>query len=330
MGPEPFVSHRAWDADRKVRFLHHLSDKGDVRAACAIVGMSRTSAYLLRRRDGAFAQGWQAALVLARQHVEDVLATRALDGVEEAVWFRGELVGMRKRYDARLLLAHLGRLDRLAGADGEAALHMAQRFDEVLALVAGEAAGADLSEDEAFDDGGEALREAALAREGQEGPLDPLPLPPVRAAYALAEAEPAYIAAREDWLDETDALDREYEELHGWQAAEEGPKDADGPDYPPPPDFAPFHAASAARWDRWQARAFDRVDGAIGPVEFKSLGGLGEWGLGGGPEGFPLDRVNRVNLGPISREATACAGGSARARRSRGSPCRLRPARRWW
>ncbi|MFD1958902.1 hypothetical protein ACFSHP_07045 [Novosphingobium panipatense] len=95
--------------------------------------MSRTSAYLLRRRDAAFAAGWEAALVLARRHVEEVLATRALDGVEEAVWFRGELVGSRRRYDTRLLLAHLARLDRVAE---ETADH-AGRFDEALALVAG-------------------------------------------------------------------------------------------------------------------------------------------------------------------------------------------------
>ncbi|MEE4453824.1 hypothetical protein [Novosphingobium resinovorum] len=99
----------AWDASRKVRFLDHLSRKGDVRSACARVGMSRTSAYVLRRRDAVFAQGWRAALVLARAHVEEVLATRALDGVEEAVWFRGELVGTRRRYDTRLLLGNCSR-----------------------------------------------------------------------------------------------------------------------------------------------------------------------------------------------------------------------------
>lgn len=41
-----------------------------------------------------------------------MLVTRALDGVEVPVWFRGEKVGTRRLYDTRLLLAHLGRLDR--------------------------------------------------------------------------------------------------------------------------------------------------------------------------------------------------------------------------
>ncbi|WP_404482223.1 hypothetical protein [Novosphingobium sp. BL-52-GroH] len=259
----PFVSHTAWDPARKVRFLDHLAGKGDVRAACAAVGMSRTSAYLLRRRDGLFAQGWAAALVLARAHVEEVLATRALDGVEEAVWFRGECVGTRRRFDTRLLLAHLGRLDRAAqdmagavatgvvaagavavgpvgvgaGACEGGGEDLAARFDEVLALVAGEHPGADLVD---LAMAGEACGEAES-------------LPPGREAYVCASAGAAFDAAREAWLNATEALDA-------------GPD----PAWPRAPDPAAFRRASAGRWDAWQARAFARVDAMAG-MEFKSL-----------------------------------------------------------
>jgi hypothetical protein len=41
------------------------------------------------------------------------MGDRALEGTVEEVWFRGELVGHRRRYDSRLLLAHLARLDKL-------------------------------------------------------------------------------------------------------------------------------------------------------------------------------------------------------------------------
>ena len=44
-----------------------------------------------------------------------MLADRALNGVEETIFYHGEAVATRRRYDSRLLLAHLGRLDRLAG-----------------------------------------------------------------------------------------------------------------------------------------------------------------------------------------------------------------------
>ncbi len=83
-----------------------------------------------------FGRAWAAALVLARESSVQVLAERALDGIEETVWHRGEAVGTRRRYDARLLLAHIGRLDRLV--DEEEAGADAGRFDELLARVAGE------------------------------------------------------------------------------------------------------------------------------------------------------------------------------------------------
>ncbi len=116
---------RGWTGERKARFLDHLAIRGHVRSACARVGLSAESAYRLRRRDPLF----------AREASTQLLADRAIDGVEEQVWHRGELVGSRRRYDARLLLAHIGRLERLAeDAAGE---EDAARFDELVARIAG-------------------------------------------------------------------------------------------------------------------------------------------------------------------------------------------------
>jgi hypothetical protein len=131
----PGVPARGWTPGAKARFLEHLALKGNVRAACAHVGLSAEAAYRLRRRDPLFARGWDAALVLAHDHGEQVLAARAIDGVEEPVYYRGEQIGTRRKYDTRLLLAHLARLDRMA--ENRAAQHDAGRFDELLALLAG-------------------------------------------------------------------------------------------------------------------------------------------------------------------------------------------------
>ena len=121
--------------ERKVRFLDALAAHGNVRVAAARVGLSRSGVYLARRRDAEFAAGWLAALVLARDHAEAVLAERALDGVEEPIYYRGELIAVRRRFDTRLLLAHLARLDQLCtNAD---AVEEAARFDTVLGAVAG-------------------------------------------------------------------------------------------------------------------------------------------------------------------------------------------------
>ena len=255
-----FVSHHAWDAGRKVRFLHHLSEKGDVRAACARVGMSRQSAYVLRRRDAAFAQGWQAALVLARGHAEEVLATRALDGVEEAVWFRGELVGKRQRYDTRLLLAHLARLDRLAGDDESAVQALAGRFDEALAVIAGEDAAAHLGGEEGLPP-----RPVEERHAEEDGKADPLPLPPDRAEFVRERAEPAFVAANEAWIDAAEEAEAAFEAEHGFGVDDpDRPEGLPDPAYPPAPEYADFHAESGARWDGWQGHAFGRVDGLLG------------------------------------------------------------------
>lgn len=121
--------------ERLARFLDVLSQHGNVRTAAQQIGVSRSALYLARRRDAQFARGWRAALVLARNHAETVLAERAIDGVEEPVFFHGEVVAVRRRYDSRLLLAHLARLDRLCAEDADAG-ELAERFDTLLGEVA--------------------------------------------------------------------------------------------------------------------------------------------------------------------------------------------------
>lgn len=111
---------RAFTPDCQRRFCDHLSVSGNVRAACSAAGSSAQTAYRWRRRCAQFALAWDAALVLAREHAEAVLAERALDGVDEPVFYHGEEVARRRRFDSRLLLAHLGRLDAHFEKDGEA------------------------------------------------------------------------------------------------------------------------------------------------------------------------------------------------------------------
>ena len=121
---------------KRVRFLHALALCGNVSQVCGAVGVSPQTVYCARRRDPDFAKGWKAALVLAFDSAEQDLAARALQGVEEQVWFRGEVVGQRRKFDTRLFLAHFARLEQ-AAADKEAQV-LAARFDETLACIAGE------------------------------------------------------------------------------------------------------------------------------------------------------------------------------------------------
>jgi hypothetical protein len=108
--------HDGWTVERQRSFFAAIADGRTVREACAIVGMSNASAYAFRRRCGgsAFALGWQAATLLARDAVADLLYERAIEGVEEVVVSANGRTVYRRRYDHRLGLALLNRLDRQA------------------------------------------------------------------------------------------------------------------------------------------------------------------------------------------------------------------------
>ncbi|USA40927.1 hypothetical protein [Pelagerythrobacter marinus] len=99
--------------ERQVAFLSALAASGSARRAAKAAGVSHQTAYRMRRASAEFRRAWNAALLAARAAAEDVLACRALEGVEEQVFYHGEVVATRRRYDSRLLLAHLARLDKL-------------------------------------------------------------------------------------------------------------------------------------------------------------------------------------------------------------------------
>jgi len=116
--------------------------------------------------------------VLARDAAEQVLAERALEGVEEAVFYHGEEVARRRRFDTRLLLAWLARLDRRADGNADAR-RRAGRFDELLASLAGA---------EANGVGPAVAARRHGAGGGAPGQGDPF-LPAARADHIIARTE---------------------------------------------------------------------------------------------------------------------------------------------
>ena len=144
-GDETRAPQTEFTRGRQVRFLENLSLTGSVRSAAAAGGVSHQTAYRARRAIPEFRLAWDAALLAARVHAEQVLAARAIDGVEEKVFYHGEQVDTRTRYSDRLLLAHLARLDRLVGDERVHAV--AEDFDAALArFAAGEAVVAEAPE----------------------------------------------------------------------------------------------------------------------------------------------------------------------------------------
>ncbi len=147
--------------DRQAAFLKRLADCGEIRAAARASAVSHQTIYRLRRACATFRRACHAALVIARELAEDALATRAMNGVEEEVFYHGEVVAVRRRHDSRLLLAHLARLDRLADRDDVSA--MVGEFD---ALVDAMEAGDDVEAEAAM------LRADAAARAVNEEAVD--------------------------------------------------------------------------------------------------------------------------------------------------------------
>ncbi len=109
---------QAWTPLRQRVFLENLALNGCVKSAAGAAGMSRESAYRLRRRVDArtFRLGWEAAMVEAAAGLHEVARERALVGATERVWRDGELVAERQKPSDRLLV-HLLNVEaaRLAG-----------------------------------------------------------------------------------------------------------------------------------------------------------------------------------------------------------------------
>ncbi len=107
------AGHTSFSPRKQAEFIQSLQLFGNVRLACRAARVSSQTAYRQRRASPALADLWDAALLAARTHAEATLAERALNGVEEPVFYHGEEVARRRRFSDRLLLAHLARLDRL-------------------------------------------------------------------------------------------------------------------------------------------------------------------------------------------------------------------------
>ena len=131
-------------------FLEELACSGSVTRACAHAGKSPRSAYALRfRRDGAaLALGWDAAILVARVVVADMLMDRALDGYEEVSVKQDDGRRVRQKYDNKLGMNLLIRLDRMAQAQAvcnSRAAHVqlvVQDFEAYLDLIARGGTGA--------------------------------------------------------------------------------------------------------------------------------------------------------------------------------------------
>lgn len=91
-----------WTRHKKRAFLKALRNTGVVTSAVEAVGLSRSSAYQLRKVDEAFRQAWDDAIQAAIDELELELRRRAMHGVEQPVYYGGKECGRIRTYNDNL------------------------------------------------------------------------------------------------------------------------------------------------------------------------------------------------------------------------------------
>ena len=213
------LRHDGWTPEKKRDFLVRYAECGVMVEACEAVGMSARSAYNLRDRDPLFAAGMEAAQVMARPKLADEAYSRSLNGVVERIYKDGVIVAERHRYDNKLTMSVLNRLDqRIDRAEAQSAPHLAlvARWDDYLAALA---------EDRQED------ARALLACPEQGRRAGPAAAPAPTAAGEVHEAAPG--RELHELRLPPPPVERDRHEV--WEDEREA--GCWWTDYPPPPDF---------------------------------------------------------------------------------------------
>ena len=127
-----------WSPFARKIFLATLAETGRVNTAVEYAGLTRQSAYALRARDPIFAAGWDAACEMARMPLADALYEQAIEGVTETITRDDGRTITRHRFDSRLSIAVLNRLDRRcdrAAEQGARHLGAVGRWDDFIAAI---------------------------------------------------------------------------------------------------------------------------------------------------------------------------------------------------
>ncbi len=99
------MANRTKRTPKKVEaFLDGLSAGLSVTGACEQAVIGRRTVYEWREQDPDFAANWDAALEAGTDILEDEARRRAVEGVEEPVFYQGKPVGQVRKYSDVLLI----------------------------------------------------------------------------------------------------------------------------------------------------------------------------------------------------------------------------------
>ena len=88
----------------RTQFLEVLATRCNVTHAAWTAGISRSRVYDIRKEDAEFAAAWDNAIEEGADALELVARRRALEGVKEPVFYKGEVCGHVLRYSDTLLM----------------------------------------------------------------------------------------------------------------------------------------------------------------------------------------------------------------------------------
>ena len=214
---DPAARSDGWTPFARRLFLQVVAETGRVSTACQYAGLSKQSAYALRARDPIFAAGWGAACELARMPLADALYEQALDGLTDTITRDDGRTVTRHRFDSRLSIAVLNRLDRRCDRDADRGSNHAGavgRWDDFTSAI------------------GRDDQDAALAI------LDAAQTPVSSEGETAKPGQPSQLGEVED--DEQD----EVAERLWW----DDDRDEWRTDFPPPPGFAGNEAGEVGGW----------------------------------------------------------------------------------
>ncbi len=89
---------------KRQHFLKVLAATCNVKEAARDINVSRTQVYEARKRDVEFAAAWDNAIEEGADALELEARRRALEGVKEPVFYKGEVCGHVLRYSDTLLM----------------------------------------------------------------------------------------------------------------------------------------------------------------------------------------------------------------------------------
>lgn len=88
-------------------FFAHLSSGNSVTRACEAAGYVRQVAYAWKAKDRKFGERWEASKSQAYELVEEAIQRRCIEGINQPVFYKGQVVGNKTLFSDKLMMLWL-------------------------------------------------------------------------------------------------------------------------------------------------------------------------------------------------------------------------------